>query len=451
MQTLLFISHANPEDNDFTLRLGLQLAREGYQTWSDITKLIGGESSWGDIEEAIRNYTIKFLYVLSRVSNTKQGALDELYLAKTVAKTDKLRDFIIPLRVDDLPHSDINVALHRINTIDFSNGWANGLGQLLEKLNLDTVPKNPDKCNPSVVSLWWRSHKEGAGTIKNAPERCLSNWFPVLDTPEAVFIHSPRPGSPPFSQAATLPYPSYSVRQNVISFAQAEELNLNNSESISISFEEFINPKKSSLSLDAKQRRNAIIYLFRVAWISFIKSKLPIYEMANEKYCAFFTKDKFNSKFQVFDIPEWISGRRTLTGLVLGKTWHFGISADIQLEPFLTYIIFPHVLFSDDGQNIWDSASRLHKARRSVCKNWWNDHWRDRIMASMYWLTKQQDSEDILIPVSSITNIRVSIKCIAFESPVSYDDLLVTQVPFESGEYSDDDSGLGEEIVEEIK
>jgi hypothetical protein len=450
MKTLLFISHANPEDNDFTLWLGLQLAREGYQSWSDITKLIGGESFWGDIEEAIRNYTIKFLYVLSRVSNTKQGALDELYLAKTVAKTDKLRDFIIPLRVDDLPYSEINVALHRINTIDFNKGWANGLSQLLEKFDLDTVSKNPDQCNPSIVSSWWRAHKEGAGTIKNAPERCLSNWFPVLDAPETVFIHSPRPGCPPLPQTTKLPYPSYSIRQSVISFAQAEELNLNNSESKTVPFEEFINPSKSSPSFDAMVRRNAIIYLFRVAWISFIKSKLPIYEMANEKYCAFFTADKFNSKFQIFDIPGWISGRRTLTGQVSGKTWHFGISANIQLEPFLTYIIFPHVLFSDDGQNIWDSASRLHKARRSVCKNWWNDHWRDRIIASMYWLTKQQDTQDILIPISSIANIRVSIKSIAFESPVSYDDLLVAQIPFESEEYSDDDAGLDEEMVDEI-
>jgi hypothetical protein len=185
-----------------------------------------------------------------------------------------------------------------------------------------------------------------------------------------------------------------------------------------------------------------------MAWLSFIKLNLPIYEMANEKYCAFFTKDKFNSKFQVFDIPGWLKGRRTLTGKVGGRTWHFGISANIQLEPCLAYIIFPHVLFSDDGQNIWNSVNRLHRARRSVCKNWWNDTWRDRIIASMYWLTQQHGTQELLIPVSSINNIKVSIKSITFESPVSYDDLSITQLPFESEEYFDDDTGLSEEDVE---
>jgi hypothetical protein len=445
MRTIIFISHANPEDNDFTRWLGLQLTKEGYQIWSDITKLIGGESFWADIEEAIRIYTIKFIYVLSKVSNIKQGPLDELHLARTIAKTNNFKDFIIPLRIDDLPYSEINVALHRISTIDFSRSWANGLSQLLEKLEQDDIPKKPGKCNPSAVSFWWRAHQEGAGIIKDVSELCLSNWFPVIDVPETIFIHSPRPGHPPFPETfSELPYPGFSIQQSIISFAKAEELNLSDCESIQESTNEFISKKKSDLLLGVRERRNAIIYLFRNAWLSFIKLKLPIYEMANEKYCAFFTENKLNTKFQVFNIPGWINVRRTLTGKVGGKTWHFGISANIQLDPCLAYIIFPHVLFSDDGENIWDSVSRLHKARRRVCKNWWNDTWRDRIIASMYWLTQQQSTQNILIPVSSIKNIKVSIKSIAFESPVSYDDLSITQVPFEIEEYYDDDAGLVE-------
>ncbi|MHB1565857.1 MAG: toll/interleukin-1 receptor domain-containing protein [Acidiferrobacter sp.] len=43
-RTLIFISHATPEDNDFTLWLGARLASAGYSVWSDVTKLIGGET-----------------------------------------------------------------------------------------------------------------------------------------------------------------------------------------------------------------------------------------------------------------------------------------------------------------------------------------------------------------------------------------------------------------------
>jgi hypothetical protein len=36
---MVFISHANPEDNDFTRWLALQLAEDGYGVWSDLAKL----------------------------------------------------------------------------------------------------------------------------------------------------------------------------------------------------------------------------------------------------------------------------------------------------------------------------------------------------------------------------------------------------------------------------
>lgn len=41
----VFISHAYPEDNQFTLWLALRLAREGYPVWCDLTKLLGGVST----------------------------------------------------------------------------------------------------------------------------------------------------------------------------------------------------------------------------------------------------------------------------------------------------------------------------------------------------------------------------------------------------------------------
>jgi len=74
----LLLSHANPEDNEFTLWLALQLANEGYRVWCDLTKLLGGEVFWDDIEEVIKTRAVKVLYVLSRTSNAKDGPLKEL-------------------------------------------------------------------------------------------------------------------------------------------------------------------------------------------------------------------------------------------------------------------------------------------------------------------------------------------------------------------------------------
>jgi hypothetical protein len=70
LRDTLLLSHANPEDNEFTLWLALQLANEGIRVWCDLTKLLGGEIFWDDIEGVIRDRTAKAIYVLSRALHT---------------------------------------------------------------------------------------------------------------------------------------------------------------------------------------------------------------------------------------------------------------------------------------------------------------------------------------------------------------------------------------------
>jgi hypothetical protein len=80
-RTLVFISHANPEDNAFTTWLAGQLALAGYAVWSDVTQLVGGEIFWDDIEATIRLRAAKVIAVLSTAAQRKPGGLDELDLA----------------------------------------------------------------------------------------------------------------------------------------------------------------------------------------------------------------------------------------------------------------------------------------------------------------------------------------------------------------------------------
>ncbi len=114
---MLFVSHANPEDNQCSLWLALRLAADGYPVWCDLTMLLGGEDFWKDAEAAIRTRTCKFLCALSRTSNVKDGPRKELQIAVNVAKTEKFSDFIIPLHLDDLPHTETNVNLATLTAI----------------------------------------------------------------------------------------------------------------------------------------------------------------------------------------------------------------------------------------------------------------------------------------------------------------------------------------------
>jgi hypothetical protein len=51
---IVFLSHATPDDNDFVVWLGARLSAAGYEVWSDVTRLLGGEFFWRNIDDAIR-------------------------------------------------------------------------------------------------------------------------------------------------------------------------------------------------------------------------------------------------------------------------------------------------------------------------------------------------------------------------------------------------------------
>ncbi|HEX3116357.1 MAG TPA: hypothetical protein VHQ48_12820 [Bradyrhizobium sp.] len=44
-------------------------------------------------------------------------------------------------------------------------------------------------------------------------------------------------------------------------------------------------------------------------------------------------------------------------------------------------VLRPHVIFTADGKNPIFSKQRMHVLRRSFCKSWWNDRWRDLLIA----------------------------------------------------------------------
>jgi hypothetical protein len=436
MHNMLFLSHANPEDNEFTLWLALQLAREGYPVWCDLTKLLGGEDFWGDSEQAIRERTVKFLFVLSKTSNAKLGPLEELQVAQNVMRDHNWHDFIIPLLIDDLPHRQINIQLARINAISFNQGWAKGLKILLDKIEQDDVPKSP-KFTVSTVASWWREQFSAEEGISNQPEEYLSNWFPIRALPQNIYFHTlQRLEFGKLGVQEGFP-PAFQYNQYLVSFAKADDFAgklgsfISMEGSHSFSTQDILDGYVDKNFLDRKQARDFVYRLLKMAWQKMIEEhKLPTYELANGAICFYFTKGLAENDKVFF---KGVDGETTFRQLVGYKSmrasdglvgskrfWHFGIQAKPLIYPIFAYIIKPHVLFSDDGSKIWDSKARLHKARRSQCKNWWNPDWRDRILAVMNWLANGENRIDIQL--GSDVAIQVSNYPITFTSPISYID-----------------------------
>lgn len=185
----LFISHAYPEDNEFARWLALQLANAGYPVWCDLTNLLGGEIIWDDVQRTIKEKAAKVIFVHSHHSNQRDGTLQEIHLAKAVIRSEGLENFIIPLRIDPLDQDEIAIQLQRIAPIDFHQSWAEGLAQLLKKLEDDRVPRDAN-FNPQTVSTWWRKQFSADYGILEETEAVLSNWYPISDLPETINLHS---------------------------------------------------------------------------------------------------------------------------------------------------------------------------------------------------------------------------------------------------------------------
>lgn len=440
---VLFISHANPDDNEFVQWLTLRLASLGYHAWSDVARLLGGEDFWRDIETAIRQHSIKVLYVLSRASNQRDGTLLELKVAHDVRKKESISDFIIPLRIDDLPFNEFNIQLANLNAIDFSKGWAAGLRQLIAKLEKDAVPKNPS-FGPDAVRQWWENAFNVEEGTTSAEEVHLSNWFPV-GLPPTVYTHAvigllDR-------EEPSFPFPT-KFRNGIVTFAPAADVEpwlgtLRIQSTVAVPTRELLSNEDWKTQRD---NRDMVTYFLNEAWKMGVAKRLAAYEMSGGRVAFYFD-------VQTLPDPDvkfvGIGGKASRRGLMGYKTtpkgkrhWHFAASARGAVHPQPVLMVRSHVLFSDDGKQLWESPRQMHRARRSQCKNWWNDDWRDRLLATMTWLA---DGEPTLaLPLGTSVHGNVGIRPLEFLSPVTLDEHARDEP--ESGEEPDD---FGEDRDEE--
>lgn len=440
---VLFVSHANPEDNEFTRWLTLKLAALGYHTWSDVTRLLGGEDFWRDIELAIRQHAVKLLYVLSRSSNQREGTLLELKVAHDVRKKESFSDFVIPLHIDDLPFNEINIQLSNLNAIDFSRGWAPGLKQLVAKLEKDRVPKNP-LFGPHAVRQWWDNAFNVEEGTTSADEIHLSNWFQV-QLPPTVYTHAViglMDGEEP-----TFPFPT-SFRNGIVTFAPAADVEpclgtLRIQSTVGTPTREFLSDEDWKIQRD---NRDMVTYFLNEAWKMGVANRLEAYDMSGGRVAFYFDMKTLPDPDVKF---VGIAGKTSRRGLMGYKTtakgkrhWHFAFSARTAVHPEPVLMVRSHVLFSDDGQKLWESPTQMHRARRSQCKNWWNDDWRDRLLATMTWLGDGKPT--FALPLGSSVFGGVSIRPLEFASPVMLDEHARDE-PEPDEEVRDDDEEEEEE------
>ena len=419
-RTLLFISHATPEDNDFTLWLGARLASAGYSVWSDVTKLIGGETHWDNIETSVREHAVKVVSVCSTISVTKKGFKDELSLALAVERQHGLTDFVIPIRLDNLAYAAFPAEIIRRNCIDCFDAWQDGLGKLLRKLELDNVPRS-SAADTDALSSWSKALLQIDRDVSKTDETLMGNMLTVIRGPIAINVHQIKTGT---SVAfANIPaWPAETKGQWTLSFAQLQQSDPSHFQHFSqLDLSRFIEGSGGqALSLGSQDPRNIVSSILRQAWGRYAQSKgLLSHGFSNGRVGYFLTAEEGGSKRTSFKGPTGISGTRALNGFSLKNNvyWHYAPELLPVMGKPLTFSVASHVIFTEDGKTPLSDTARAHRLRRRFCKSWWQDRWRDMMLAYLAHLAGRKDTLEI--PLSESFDLVLSAHPALFVCPVT--------------------------------
>lgn len=416
MRNKIFISHATPDDNDFTKWLALKLIALGYEVWCDVLFLDKGVDFWSNIEKEIREHACKFLIISSTSSNQREGVLKELAVAAKVKKQLNDDTFIIPLAIDErLSYDDINIDIVRLNAIDFKKSWASGLKDLLEALEKHGTPKNsPDPAKSNLLYQQIFLHDK---SVVERDEVYDSNWFSIISFPTELRFHDYDYMLPKKFDVRELTFPAIRYKNYLCTFAWAYDFmhqlpkteTYDSKKSVIIPVEEIFSGEYDTGFISNSECQRLIVQLINMAFELRMRDKgVREYQMSNRIGYWFekgkLDKDKFN-KVQ-------------LVGKLKDKNWHFGISAAGKLYPFPVLMVSSHIYFTQDGTALIEAKSIQHSARRRQGRNWWNDAWRSKVLAFIKYLS--DDETSFYLEVGSEEKVHVSNSPLQFIGKVSY-------------------------------
>ena len=397
-RNVVFVSHANPEDNTFTIWLGAKLAAAGYEVWADVLRLRGGQDWQRKLEDAIRNRTCKVLLVANEISVSKQGVRNEIQIASDTARKIGDASFIIPLR---LRPYEAPFLVAQSQYIDFERGWAIGLSELLRDLDETYhVPRqngNPDE--------WLSLQTMHGKTTAALTEKLVSSWLEVRRVPQSIYYY-------PDSTVSVAGYPRVEFRDGILTCVKHSLPGCRSRRT-----SDFLKSGWPALGINTNDARKQFADIANQALAAVLDSKsLKKHEMGNRQLAWWVPSAGPQGRIS-FRWPT-LSGSRQIQGSSTKRNirWHFGVSVSFRSVPFYHFRLKSRLIFTQDGNNPLESAARSHRLRRSFAKGWRNPRWRDMLLSYLYWLG---DGTTVLdIPVTTDDSFVVSVVPTIFSCPV---------------------------------
>lgn len=414
----LFISHANPEDNAFSLWLGAKLAAMGYEVWADVMRLHGGADWQRELELALRTRAFKVLVVCTPDAVEKQGVRNEIEIASKLSNELKDHKFIIPLK---LKAYDSPFRIAHAQYVDFSKSWAIGLAELVELLS--TTYKVPKQLGRSMEG-WLATQTRGATRLVQQNERLNSNWLRFKGLPSLIRYCEPPAGFPidRFQDRTQHQWPVVPFGSGVITFADLQNgqiaLDMPARMVTELRVHDFLKDGWIRLNIKGYEARRQFADLGNQAFEAFLHSRgLSSFEGSGGRRAWWgdirtvpLTQIPFGWSHQ--------KGRRQIVGQSEKRDvhWHYAVSGQVRTAPLRHLRISSRLIFSDNGIDAIADVKKMHRLRRSFAKSWRNARWRDMLSAFLWWLGEGEDQ--IALPIGPGEELHLLLPPVTFACPV---------------------------------
>jgi len=386
----IFVTHAAPEDNEFALWLSSKLAMAGYSVWVDRRRLRGGDDSWDEIDRVLRHETIKQIVVFTK-NVGKSGVKKELAIGDVMKV--KLNDphFMIAIRNDDIPFSDAPPELLRGHILNAYPNWHDCLSELLEALNDFGIPHSPGP-DLRLLRTIIEAREDGRRFVAPIPEAALTNWFPIEPPKHIRYYRFDGLQDQMKTWRRDCRIPTVEMGRLSGSFADPNTFRIASSFdhpmpiAYEIPFIDFISGANLGPYLDRQGATRDVVNLLcqHFEEMAARRGLLPA-QFANGETGWFFPDGIVPGNKVVCETPDGRRVRRAVSGKFKTLRWHLCVVAKPRIWPTLVYRIHANVVLSTDGKTLMP-GDKTHKRRRRLTKSWWNDVWRDRLLASMSFL-----------------------------------------------------------------
>lgn len=425
-RNIIFISKATPEDDEFVLWLAPRLEAAGYTIFADILTLEPGDRWRKQVTNTLQDKSIKMLLCCRDSTLQKDGVQEEIGIASDLVRELSDPRFIIPLRLEKFKKV---FGIGELQWVDFLGGWASGLQDLLETLDIQKVPRLSEKI---VINPNWESYKKRlAVRVEQSPEILTSNWVRILSVPDYIRYYEP---SGALNQVVLKQmcqiskYPTEIRFRGFFSFATPEEINREFANAgkfvvkLEIPFNQFLEQGCKSPDIHSRDAQNLVSSMFRRAWENFCRSKnLSMYAFSSQ--LAFYVGEEQVTLGKRISWGEQGQRRSSmLRNSAGGKVWQYGVSASPNFWPFPHFkmksrVVFAELVAKQKSGSVIDDSSQQHRLRRSVCKGWRNKTWHGRFMTFLQFLSN--DSQFIDLPLSETNLIRLDVNPMFVSCPVT--------------------------------